>query len=179
MSFKTVQKKIASQGHSMESAGAILADSSRNASAAAKRANPKLKRVKGGDNPAMKSPMSVEGGKARTAYGVMPPDQEPRIPHSGTSPARGVAPGAKSESGRGYIDGGARVNIGRVPCDMEPRIASSTGYSSIGVPEPVDNNTLGPAEGARTRSMKPATYASGGSLKGQNKRMARVPNLVK
>jgi hypothetical protein len=47
MSFKSVQKKIASQGHSMESAGAILADASRNASAAAKRANPKLKRVKG------------------------------------------------------------------------------------------------------------------------------------
>ncbi|SRR6266568_4547734 len=47
MSFKSVQKKIASQGHSMESAGAILASASRHASAAAKRANPKLKRVKG------------------------------------------------------------------------------------------------------------------------------------
>lgn len=47
MSFKSVQKKIASQGHSMDSAGAILANASRHASAAAKRANPKLKRVKG------------------------------------------------------------------------------------------------------------------------------------
>jgi hypothetical protein len=47
MSFKSVQKKIAGQGHSMASAGAILASASRHASAAAKRANPKLKRVKG------------------------------------------------------------------------------------------------------------------------------------
>jgi len=47
MSFKSVQKKIASQGHSMESAGAILANASIHASPAAKRANPKLKRVKG------------------------------------------------------------------------------------------------------------------------------------
>jgi uncharacterized protein (UPF0333 family) len=47
MSFKSVQRKIASQGHSMESAGAILANASRHASAAAKRANPKLNRVKG------------------------------------------------------------------------------------------------------------------------------------
>lgn len=46
--FKAVQKKIAKQqGVSMESAGAILASSSRNASAAAKRKNPRLKRVKG------------------------------------------------------------------------------------------------------------------------------------
>ena len=47
MSFKSVQKKIAGQGHSMETAGAILANASRKASPAAKRANPKLKRVKG------------------------------------------------------------------------------------------------------------------------------------
>jgi hypothetical protein len=48
MSFKSVQKKIArKQGVSLENAGAILAHSSRNASAAAKRKNPKLKRVKG------------------------------------------------------------------------------------------------------------------------------------
>lgn len=47
MSFKSVQKKIAGQGHSMASAGAILANASRKASPAAKRANPKLKRVKG------------------------------------------------------------------------------------------------------------------------------------
>lgn len=48
MSFKKVQAKIASkQGISKKSAGAILAYSSRHASAAAKRANPKLKRVMG------------------------------------------------------------------------------------------------------------------------------------
>ncbi len=47
MSFKSVQKKIAGQGHSMASAGAILANASRHASPAAKRANPKLSRVKG------------------------------------------------------------------------------------------------------------------------------------
>lgn len=45
--FKAVQRKIAKQqGVSMESAGAILASATRNASAAAKRANPRLKRVK-------------------------------------------------------------------------------------------------------------------------------------
>lgn len=45
--FKAVQKSIArKQGISMKSAGAILASSSRNASASAKRKNPHLKRVK-------------------------------------------------------------------------------------------------------------------------------------
>jgi hypothetical protein len=46
--FKSVQNKIAKQsGVSKESAGAILASSSRNASAAAKKKNPRLKKVKG------------------------------------------------------------------------------------------------------------------------------------
>jgi hypothetical protein len=45
MSFKAVQAKIASQGHSMNAAGAILASASRNASPAAKRANPNLMKV--------------------------------------------------------------------------------------------------------------------------------------
>lgn len=46
--FKAVQKRIAAkEGLSMESAGAILASSSRGASAAAKKANPRLKRVRG------------------------------------------------------------------------------------------------------------------------------------
>jgi hypothetical protein len=46
--FKAVQKKIASkQGVSMESAGAILASSTRKASPAAKKANPALNKVKG------------------------------------------------------------------------------------------------------------------------------------
>jgi hypothetical protein len=43
--FKAVQAKIASQGHSMASAGAILANASRHASASAKKKNPRLKRV--------------------------------------------------------------------------------------------------------------------------------------
>lgn len=46
--FKAVQKEIAKKGgYSMESAGAILASASRKASAAAKRKNPNLKKVKG------------------------------------------------------------------------------------------------------------------------------------
>lgn len=59
MSFKSVQKKIAGEGHSMESAGAILANASRNASASAKKKNPKLKRVKGGNSIA--GPMKAKG----------------------------------------------------------------------------------------------------------------------
>jgi len=46
--FKSVQRKIArKQGISQKRAGAILAASSRGASRAAKRKNPRLKRVKG------------------------------------------------------------------------------------------------------------------------------------
>ena len=45
--FKAVQKKIAKkEGVSEEAAGAILASASRKASPAAKKANPKLKKVK-------------------------------------------------------------------------------------------------------------------------------------
>ena len=45
--FKAVQTKIArKEGVSMKQAGAILASASRKASPAAKRANPRLKRVK-------------------------------------------------------------------------------------------------------------------------------------
>jgi hypothetical protein len=45
--FKAVQNKIAKkQGISKESAGAILAASTRGASKAAKKANPRLKKVK-------------------------------------------------------------------------------------------------------------------------------------
>lgn len=47
MSFKSVQKGIAKkEGIPMKNAGAILANASRNSSPAAKRKNPKLKRVK-------------------------------------------------------------------------------------------------------------------------------------
>jgi len=46
--FKSVQKKIARrQGVGMKRAGAILAAATRRASLAAKRRNPRLKRVKG------------------------------------------------------------------------------------------------------------------------------------
>ena len=45
--FKAVAQKIArKEGVSMKQASAILASSTRNASASAKRANPRLKRVK-------------------------------------------------------------------------------------------------------------------------------------
>ena len=48
MSFKSVQAKIAKkEGISKDRAGAILANSSRHASAKAKRENPNLKKVKG------------------------------------------------------------------------------------------------------------------------------------
>ena len=46
MSFKSVQKKIAKK-YGMKKAGAILAAASRNASPAAKRKNPNLRKVKG------------------------------------------------------------------------------------------------------------------------------------
>lgn len=47
--FKAVQNKIAAkEGLSKDRAGAILAASSRNASSAAKKKNPNLKKVKGG-----------------------------------------------------------------------------------------------------------------------------------
>jgi hypothetical protein len=45
--FKAVQSKIQSEGYSKRAAGAILANKTRNASASAKRSNPRLKRVKG------------------------------------------------------------------------------------------------------------------------------------
>lgn len=47
MSFKSVQKQIAQKsGVSQKAAGAILANSTRKASPAAKRKNPALKKVK-------------------------------------------------------------------------------------------------------------------------------------
>jgi len=45
--FAAVQKKIEKSGYSKESAGAILASASRNASKSAKSKNPKLVKVKG------------------------------------------------------------------------------------------------------------------------------------
>ncbi len=45
--FKAVQKKIEGEGYSKQSAGAILASKTRNASKGAKKANPRLKKVGG------------------------------------------------------------------------------------------------------------------------------------
>lgn len=45
--FKSVQASIQKEGYSKKEAGAILAASTRNSSAKAKAANPRLKRVKG------------------------------------------------------------------------------------------------------------------------------------
>lgn len=45
--FKAVQGKIEKEGYSKQAAGAILASSTRHASAKAKKANPRLNRVKG------------------------------------------------------------------------------------------------------------------------------------
>lgn len=45
--FKAVQKKIQGEGYSKGAAGAILAKKTREASASAKKANPRLKKVKG------------------------------------------------------------------------------------------------------------------------------------
>jgi hypothetical protein len=44
--FASVEKKIEKEGYSKESAGAILAKSTRDASAGAKKANPALNNVK-------------------------------------------------------------------------------------------------------------------------------------
>lgn len=45
--FKAIQKKIQAEGYSKNTAGAILASKTRAASAKAKKANPRLKRVRG------------------------------------------------------------------------------------------------------------------------------------
>ena len=54
MSFKAVQNKIEGEGYSPKAAGAILASKTRNASPAAKKANPNLKKVKGKATPPVK-----------------------------------------------------------------------------------------------------------------------------
>lgn len=45
--FKSVQSSIQKEGYSKKSAGAILANATRNASPKAKTVNPNLKKVKG------------------------------------------------------------------------------------------------------------------------------------
>jgi len=45
--FAAVQSKIEGEGYSKKSAGAILANASRKASPAAKKANPRLNRISG------------------------------------------------------------------------------------------------------------------------------------
>ena len=51
MSFKAVQGQIEKEGYGKAAAGAILAKSTRDASPAAKKANPNLKKVKGKGEP--------------------------------------------------------------------------------------------------------------------------------
>lgn len=45
--FAKIQSKIQKEGYTKDQAGAILANSSRNASKKAKKANPRLNKVKG------------------------------------------------------------------------------------------------------------------------------------
>lgn len=45
--FDKVRSKVEKEGYSKKAAGAIVASASRNASKAAKKSNPKLKKVKG------------------------------------------------------------------------------------------------------------------------------------
>ncbi len=45
--FKKVQSSIAKEGYSKKAAGAILANATRHASKGAKKANPRLNRVRG------------------------------------------------------------------------------------------------------------------------------------
>jgi hypothetical protein len=45
--FAAVERKVEGEGYSKKAAGAIVAASARNASKKAKKANPRLKRVKG------------------------------------------------------------------------------------------------------------------------------------
>lgn len=55
MSFQKVEQKIDGEGYSKKSAGAILAKKTRDASPAAKKTNPNLKKVKGKAAAAKKS----------------------------------------------------------------------------------------------------------------------------
>lgn len=45
--FKAAQSKVEKEGYSKQEAGAIIAHAARSASPAAKRANPRLNRVRG------------------------------------------------------------------------------------------------------------------------------------
>ena len=47
MGFKAAAKSVMKEGHTYEQAAAIVAAGARNASPAAKKANPNLKKVKG------------------------------------------------------------------------------------------------------------------------------------
>ena len=61
--FKAVQSKIQGEGYSKKAAGAILAASTRNASAKAKEKNPALKNVKGASKSASKAATSKPTAK--------------------------------------------------------------------------------------------------------------------
>lgn len=66
--FKAVQKKIEGEGYSEKAAGAILASKTRGASAAAKRKNPRLKRVKGKSKGGPKTTTAFMGGESYKSY---------------------------------------------------------------------------------------------------------------
>jgi len=76
MSFKAVQKKIEGEGYGKNAAGAILASASRNASPAAKKANPNLKKVTGAPAPKARKHMEIEetdnGGYVSKTTHILP-----------------------------------------------------------------------------------------------------------
>lgn len=53
--FKAVAKSIQAEGYSKQAAAALLASRTRKASASAKRKNPRLNKVKGGDMAAVRT----------------------------------------------------------------------------------------------------------------------------
>jgi hypothetical protein len=78
MSFKAVQSKIEKEGYGAKAAGAILAKKTRDASPAAKRANPNLKKVNGAA-PKGKKHMEIEetdnGGFISKTTHIQPRDE--------------------------------------------------------------------------------------------------------
>lgn len=68
--FAAVQKKIEGEGYSKDSAGAILANKTRNASPVAKKKNPRLKRVKGSPDATVHKNSGMNMNKGNSYIGV-------------------------------------------------------------------------------------------------------------
>lgn len=139
--FKAVQSSIAKrQGVSSERAGAILGAATRRASAAAKRANPRLKRVKGGDSH-MESPYEVVGGDIRMRVGVAMPSLDNRIQvgKSFDSCKDGNKPGPRGDA--------VILKKSRAMATVQPEVEANQG------------NTMGPRGDAKH------VYASQGEYK--------------